>query len=289
MILLFDQAEKLRQRVQSREKTDGARIIAIASGKGGVGKSNIAVNTALALKKNNKKVLLLDADLGMANIDVLLGLTAKYNLSHVLNEECSFEEAILEGPSDLEILAGTSGVEELLNINQKQVERLMRVTSQMEIRYDIIIIDIGAGIHSSNINFISVCDEVIVVLVPEPTAIMDGYSLIKILHNHQFTGDIGLVINQLSSQQEGKVITNRMKKVINDYLNIDVDLIGLIPFDYHLRQAVKKQNALLEIYPKSKSGQALLQAANNIMKLEKSSKISNNRGGFMNRLLKLLR
>lgn len=284
---MFDQADNLRKKVRLKEK--GTRIIAVASGKGGVGKTNIAVNIGIALQKKNKKVLLLDADLGMANIDVLLGLTANYNLSHVLLGKCSLDDALVKGPAGLDVLPGTSGIEELLNINPRQVQRLMAVSSQMGVTYDIIIVDIGAGIHASNINFISVCDEVIVVLVPEPTAITDAYSLIKILYNHKFGCNIGLLINQVNSQQEGKVVAKRMKNVISHYLEIDVEIIGLIPFDNHIRQAVKKQKALLELYPKSKSGQAFLEVGSTIINIEEQGMSSKGMEGFMSRLLNLFK
>ncbi|MTI58801.1 MAG: MinD/ParA family protein [Firmicutes bacterium] len=287
---MIDQAANLRRKVDDKAGiNNGSRMIAIASGKGGVGKSNIAVNIGLALGKNNKRVLLMDADLGMANIDVLLGLTAKYNLSHVLHGECSLTDALLQGPGGLDILPGTSGVEELLNIDQRQVKRLISVSSQMGAVYDIILVDIGAGIHSSNINFISVCDEVLIVLTPEPTAIMDAYSLIKILYNHSLDCDIGLLINQVNSQQEGESVTRRMKKVIRDYLDIEVELIGLVPFDKHIRQAVKKQKALLELYPGSKSGQAFLRAGQKLIDFEKKGRSLPAKAGFVSRLLNLFK
>lgn len=283
---MFDQAASLRKRVNAREKS---RVIAVASGKGGVGKTNIAVNLGLALQKRNQRILLVDADLGTANIDVLLGLTSKYNLGHLLKGEQEPYNIIISGPAGLDILPGTSGIEEFLDISQKQVERLKFLSSQIEVSYDIILVDIGAGVHNSNINFISVCDEVIVVLVPEPTAIMDAYSLIKILYNHQYSGKIGLLINQLNSQQEGKEIIRRMRKVINEYLEIDVNTIGLIPFDNHLRQAVKKQKALLELYPGSKAGQAFLEAADNIINNKKINKNRREEEGFIGRLLNLFK
>ena len=174
---MFDQAAGLRKRVNGVRKS---RVIAIASGKGGVGKTNVAVNLGMALQRKNKKVLLVDADLGTANIDVLLGLTPKYHLGHLLNGEKELTEIIIDGPEGLDILPGTSGIEEFLDISRRQVERLRLLSFQLEYSYDIILVDISAGVHSSNINFISICDEVIVVLVPEPTAIMDAYSLVKI-------------------------------------------------------------------------------------------------------------
>lgn len=284
---MFDQAAGLRKRVNGARKS---RVIAIASGKGGVGKTNVAVNLGMALQRKNKKVLLVDADLGTANIDVLLGLTPKYHLGHLLNGEKELTEIIIDGPEGLDILPGTSGIEEFLDISRRQVERLRLLSFQLEYSYDIILVDISAGVHSSNINFISICDEVIVVLVPEPTAIMDAYSLVKILHNHQYDGKINLLINQLNSRQEGKGILERMSKVIREYLGIEAEIVGYIPFDNNLRQAVKKQKALLELYPGSRAGQAFDEVAEMLINSRTVNKVEkDNKEGFIGRLLNLFK
>lgn len=284
---MFDQAAGLRKRVNGVRKS---RVIAIASGKGGVGKTNVAVNLGMALQRKNKKVLLVDADLGTANIDVLLGLTPKYQLGHLLNGEKELTEIIIDGPEGLDILPGTSGIEEFLDISRRQVERLRLLSFQLEYSYDIILVDISAGVHSSNINFISICDEVIVVLVPEPTAIMDAYSLVKILHNHQYDGKINLLINQLNSRQEGKGILERMSKVIREYLGIEAEIVGYIPFDNNLRQAVKKQKALLELYPGSRAGQAFDEVAEMLINSRTVNKVEkDNKEGFIGRLLNLFK
>ena len=281
---MFDQAAGLRKRVNGIKNS---RVIAVASGKGGVGKTNVAVNLGLALRKRNLRVLLIDADLGTANIDVLLGLTPNFHLGHFLSGERELNEIIIDGPGGLNILPGTSGLEEFLDISRRQVERLRFLSFQLESSYDIILVDISAGVHSNNINFISTCDEVIVVLVPEPTAIMDAYSLVKILHNHQYSGKINLLINQLNSRQEGKGILERMSKVIRDYLGIQAEIVGYIPFDNHLRQAVKKQKALLDLYPGSKAGQAFDEVAEVLVNKQAENTVDrdNDKEGFINRLL----
>lgn len=253
-----DQATKLRQKVQQKE--NNTRIIAIASGKGGVGKSNITVNMGLALQEMGKRVLLLDADLGMANLDILLGLTPRYNLSHVLKGKCKFEDAVLNGPDGIDILPGTSG-DDLVNISSMEVKRLIEASSHMESNYDIIIIDIGAGIHYSVTNFIMACDEAIIVLTPEPTAIMDAYSLIKFLANQKSKSKIGLLINQTSSQKEGDNVANRMQKVIKEYLKTDIEIMGYIPYDEYVRQSVKAQTPFIISYPRSKAVDALRDVA----------------------------
>ncbi len=254
-----DQAAQLRKRVyQNETKT---RIIAIASGKGGVGKSNISVNLGIALQEIGKKVLLLDADLGMANLDILLGLTSNNNLSHVLKGKCKFEDAVLEGPGEIDILPGTTGVDDLINISSTEIRRLIEASSHMEHNYDIILLDIGAGLHYSVTNFILACQEAVIVLTPEPTAIMDAYSLIKYLSNKNYQGKIKILINQITSSKEGKDVSNRMQKVIKQYLQQEIELLGLIPFDESVRSSVKKQVPFLILYPGSEAAGSIKKIA----------------------------
>ncbi len=276
-----DQATKLRKKVQ--EKASNTRIVAVASGKGGVGKSNITVNLGLTLQGMGKRVLLLDADLGMANLDILLGLTPRYNLSHVLKGKCKFEDALLHGPDGIDILPGTSG-EDLINISSTEVKRLIEASSHMESNYDIIIIDIGAGIHYSVTNFIMACDEAMIVLTPEPTAIMDAYSLVKFLANQKYKNKVGLIINQTSSQKEGTNVANRMKKVISEYLKLDIEIMGYIPYDEDVRQSVKEQTPFIIAYPKSKAVGALKDVAAKMLDRVQSSE-SRGMKGFMYRIV----
>ncbi len=276
-----DQATKLRKKVQ--QKASNTRIVAVASGKGGVGKSNITVNLGLTLQGMGKRVLLLDADLGMANLDILLGLTPRYNLSHVLNGKCKFEDALLHGPDGIDILPGTSG-EDLINISSTEVKRLIEASSHMESNYDIIIIDIGAGIHYSVTNFIMACDEAMIVLTPEPTAIMDAYSLVKFLANQKYKNKVGLIINQTSSPKEGNDVANRMQKVITEYLKLDIDIMGYIPYDEDVRQSVKEQTPFIIAYPKSKAVGALKDVAAKMLDRVQSSE-SRGMKGFMYRIV----
>lgn len=282
-----DQATLLRKKVKKVDTPKAetkTKIITIASGKGGVGKSNITLNIGLALQQVGKKVLLLDADLGMANLDILLGITPMYNLNHILQGKCSFVQALQRGPSGLDILAGTSAGEDLINISPEEIDRLMTASAQIESNYDIIIIDVGAGVNISIINFILACDEAIIVLTPEPTAIMDAYSLIKYLSNYRFKREIGILVNRVSSIQEGKEVAHRMQTVIKDFLEVDIEIKGFIPEDSYVREAVKKQSALLSLYPKSKAGQALKEIASKLIKEETASKTSG-MDNFMKRVL----
>jgi len=203
----------------------------------------------------------------MANIDILLGLTPRYNLSHVLKGQCKFENALLKGPGGIDILPGTSGVEDLINISSVEVKRLIEASSQMEDNYDIILIDIGAGIHYTVTNFIRACDEALIVLTPEPTAIMDAYSLIKYLATHNFRNQINLIINQTNSLKEGNDIASRMKKVIKEYLQMDIEILGFIPYDAYVRQSVKEQVPFILNYPNSKAVDALRGVADRMLNI----------------------
>lgn len=260
------------------------RIIAIGSGKGGVGKTNITVNLGLALQKLGKRVLVMDVDLGMANVDILLGLTPSYNLNHILKGKCNFEEALLEGPEGLHILPGTSGMEDLVNISSREVSRLLEASSRMEENYDLILLDIGAGLHRSIINFLLASDEVLIVLTPEPTAIMDAYSLIKILSSRNYEKEVGIIINQVSSREEAKKIGRRMDRVINQYLDLELDLEVSVPFDSHVQKCVRRQSPVIVDYPDSEAGVAIHDLACELIDRKKEKK-SRGMKGFMYRVL----
>ncbi len=247
----MNNAENNTQKDENDPRTNSTRIIAVASGKGGVGKTNLTVNLAYALKEMGKDVLIMDADIGMANIDILMGLTSTYSLKHVMEGKCSIDEAIIEGSAGISILAGISGEEDFVNINMDQVQKLFSASSHLQENYDIIIIDIGAGAHQDVLNFIMSADEALIVLTPEPTAIMDAYSLIKILSTHDFIDDIGLIVNMVDSTKEGNDVINRMKKVIKEYLGISVELTSIIPYDKKVVKAVKKQQSVFELFPQS--------------------------------------
>src|SRR5690554_4665819 len=258
-----DQAASLRKKV--REKTNNNRIIAVASGKGGVGKTNIAINLGLALQQKGQQVLVLDADLGMANLDILLGLTPRYNLEHILKGKCKFEEAVLAGPGGIDILPGTSGIEELVHISSVETKRLIEASALMERDYDLVIIDIGAGVHYTVTNFIRACDEALIILTPEPTAIMDAYSLIKYLSIHNFKNRVSIIINQTNSSREGDDTARRMQKVIKEYLNLNIEILGYIPYDNYVRQSVKAQVPLVLNYPNSRAVTALNKIADKML------------------------
>ncbi|MBM7555359.1 MinD/ParA family protein [Halanaerobacter jeridensis] len=260
-----DQAENLRKMIQQKKnnsdsssrvesaqnKVDSARIYTVTSGKGGVGKSNFTANLALALQEQGEKVILFDADLGMANLDVILGVTPNYNLNHVISGKKTLPEIILEGPNGISLIPGGSGVEELANLSRYQLNNLIDSWSELEEEYDIILIDTGAGLSNIVINFILAADETLVISTSEPTSITDAYGVVKVLSNHNQNLDIKLVINQ-ASDKEGTKIANRLTKTAQEFLDLNVDLLGVLPEDRSVIKAVKKRKPFLIEYPKSK-------------------------------------
>lgn len=267
----------------AQKKQTRTRIISIASGKGGVGKSNIIINLGLALEELGERVLLLDVDLGMANIGVLLGLNPVYDLSDFFQDRCGLEEVVVPGPGGIDILPGISGVQELVNIGSRNIYKLLDASSGLEEKYDFILLDIGAGGNKSVVNFILAADETIIVLTPEPTAIMDAYSLLKILDKYNFSNQLGLIVNMVSSIFEGRRVSDRMSEVIEEYLKFNVKVLGYIPYDQSVKESVRQQNAFLTLYPDSKAGESIINIAQNIFE---NRKMSDSRGmkGFIYRM-----
>ena len=282
-----DQASKLRNLVNSKTEVDSdnkSRIITVASGKGGVGKSNFAVNVGLAFQQTGERVLLIDGDLGMANLDILLGVTPQYNLTHVLKGQCKFQEAILEGPENLNLMPGISGIGDFINTDQEKIIKLLDISSHLEEKYDIILIDVGAGIHHSVINFIMAADEAVIVLTPEPPAIMDAYSLIKIMSKNNFNKKLGLLINKVDSEKESLKIFERMSEVIKSYLKIDITYLGYLPYDEHIKKSVKRQQPFISLYPNSQVSKHLQDIAKELLNKSKQDTPSGAKG-FMYRVI----
>ncbi|WP_366922977.1 MinD/ParA family protein [Metallumcola ferriviriculae] len=258
-----DQAYNLRKLASSKiikkraEKTNvtnsGFRVIAVTSGKGGVGKTNVVVNTAISLAKTGKKVVIFDADLGLANIDVLMGLIPKHTLYEVVRGEKELEEVVLTGPHDIRIIPGGSGIQELADLDYYQRERLITGLRSFAVDTDYLIIDTGAGISRNVLSFVSAADKVLVVLNPEPTAITDAYGVIKILSKYGLHQEVELIINRASGASEADFTTERIKKVASEFLKIKVKQLGYIAEDPAVGKAVRKQQPFITLYPHAKA------------------------------------
>lgn len=227
------------------------RVIAITSGKGGVGKTNIVANLGLALSRLGKKVIILDADLGLGNLDVLLGLAPKYNLSHVISGEKSMREIILKGPGDLEILPASSGIQELTQLSEQQKIQILTKLDLLIDSVDVLLIDTAAGISTNVLDFNATAQEILVVVSPEPTSLTDAYALMKVLSVKYAEKHCKLLVNQAASDQEGREIFRQLNMVAERFLDISVEYLGCILFDEKVTKSIRRQKIVLELYPDS--------------------------------------
>ncbi|ADG82373.1 Cobyrinic acid ac-diamide synthase [Thermincola ferriacetica] len=272
-----DQAEKLRilartikNQVESEIKGNGkkTRIIAVTSGKGGVGKTNFTINFALSLMAYGQKVIVLDADLGLANIDVILGISPKYNLYHVLKGEKTIQEIIVPGPQGLQIIAGGSGIQELANLRRWQVEQFIAKLGELEGLADILIIDTAAGLSRNVMSFVLAADEVIVITTPEPTAITDAYGLVKVMTTKKKNGVIHLVVNKVENAREADVTATKLSIVAEKFLKLNIGSLGFILDDPSVSKAVKSQEPFVLKYPKSPATACVQKLAAQLMEQE---------------------
>lgn len=255
---MANQAAKLKEIVNEKNReailkgmNSNARTIAVASGKGGVGKSTFTANFAYHLSKIGKKVLVIDSDIGMANLDILLGVQPSYDLGHLLRGECSLEDALVEGPAGIKLLSGITGDDSFINVQNKTVHKLMNIGAELEKDFDFVLIDLGAGASQNIISTILAAEELIMILTTEPTSIMDSYSLIKILSNHDYKRSVNILINQSEKKSQADKISKRMKKTVARYLELELDVLGIIAYDRNMSKAVHKQELFCEIYKNS--------------------------------------
>jgi len=232
------------------------RVIAVASGKGGVGKTNVSVNLGLAMVAEGKKVMLMDADLGLANIDIMLGLHPEYNLSHVINGERTLEEVIVDGPKGLQIIPASSGTQNMAELTPAEHAGVIQAFSEVGHDLDVLIIDTAAGITDSVISFTRAAQEVVIVVCDEPTSITDAYALIKLLNRDYGIQRFRVLSNMAHSMQEGRELFNKMVKVTDRFLDVTLDFMGTVPYDEYLRKALQKQKAVIDAYPRCKAAMA---------------------------------
>ncbi len=249
---LTDQAAGLR-RINSRRPV---QVIAVTSGKGGAGKTNVAVNMAVAMAGDGKKVMVMDADLGLANVDIMFGLHPKFNLSHVISGERTLEEIIVTGPAGVQIVPASSGTQNMAELTPMQHAGVIQAFSEIGQDLDVLIIDTAAGINDSVVSFIRAAQEVIVVVCDEPASITDAYAVIKLLNRDYGIPRFRVVSNMAQSMQEGRELFNKMVRVTDKYLDVILDFMGTVPYDEYLKKALQKQKAVVEAYPRSKSAMA---------------------------------
>lgn len=248
-----DQAAGLRRMVEPNP----IQTIAITGGKGGVGKTNVSINLAVALADIGKRVLVLDADLGLANVDVVLGLHPEYDLSHVLRGERTLEEVIITGPSGIQVVPAASGLRHMAELSEAEHAGLIRAFSDLGNDLDVLIVDTAAGISDTVISFSRAVQELIVVVCDEPASITDAYALIKLLNREYGINRFRILANMTRSVQEGRDLYTKLCRVTDHYLDVILSYTGNIPFDESMRKAVKSQKPVVHAYPRSPSAQIL--------------------------------
>ncbi|MDC0760696.1 MinD/ParA family protein [Brevibacillus sp. AG] len=252
-----DQAEQLRERMLQNKKTRPTRLVTVTSGKGGVGKSNFSLNFGLGLIEKGHKAVLFDLDLGLANLDVLMGITPKKHLFHLLEPDTTVWDIIEHGPGGLEFIAGGSGFTQIMQLDDHKLDRLFSHLDPLQGYADTIIFDTGAGFSKESMRFMLSSDEVILVTTPEPPAITDAYAVIKMLHARNPAVSIRLVINRASSEREGKMTADKLAMVSKRFLNLDIQSLGYVSDDPYVSKAVKLQRPFLLTYPQSQAARSI--------------------------------
>jgi len=241
-----------------------ARVIAITSGKGGVGKTSIVANLGYAFTKLGKKVLILDADLGLGNLDVLLGLAPKYNLSHVIMEEKSIEDILIEGPGNMKILPASSGIQELTHLTRKQKINILTQLDQLIDSVDVLFIDTAAGISSNVMDFNATAQEIVVVVSPEPTSITDAYALMKVLSLKYSEKVCKLLVNRTTRAEEGREVFRQLHLVTDRFLDINIEYLGCIFNDEKVTRGIKNQKIVSELFPDTEASRCFRALARKI-------------------------
>ncbi|WP_455367054.1 MinD/ParA family protein, partial [Kaarinaea lacus] len=252
----FNQTHTVR-----RAKNTPVRVIAVTSGKGGVGKTSVSVNLGVSLASMGKDVLLMDADLGLANVDVMLGLRPRFNLSHVVSGERPLDEVVVDGPEGLKIVPASSGIHSMASLEPAEHAGVIRAFSELNFPLDVLLIDTAAGISDSVIAYTKAAQEVIVVLCDEPASITDAYALIKLLSRDYGLHRFRVITNMVSSIQNGKELYRKILQVTDRYLDVALDFMGVIPNDEYLRKAVQRQKSVIDAFPRCKSSLAFKKLA----------------------------
>jgi flagellar biosynthesis protein FlhG len=289
-----DQAETLRalnaqKHDEKRQNHSDAftRVYSITSGKGGVGKTAVTANTAVTLAKMGKSVLILDADLGLANIDVVFGLAPQYNLNHFFSGEHDLEDIMVEGPYGIKILPAGSGIQNFTRLDGHSKMRLLDGLDSMQHDFDYVLIDTEAGISENVTYFNTAAQEILVVTTPEPTAITDAYALMKLLSTQFHEKHFNLIVNQTGSDEEALDVYRKLTMVSNRYLDISIDYLGSIPADRQMVEAIRKQKVFVDMYPASSVADAFCTLAKRLSLGNSASQPKGNLQFFWKKLLNL--
>lgn len=277
-----DQAKSLRFMMDKGSEAE-MKVVTVTSGKGGVGKSSFALNFAIALARRGKKVLIVDMDFGLANIDVMLGVTTKYDLLSVVRDHRDIRDVIQVGLQGIRFISGGSGMYELIKLNTPQLTRIMNNLFRLNDIADTIIFDTGAGINDNIIRLVCASHETILVATPEPTAVMDAYAMVKIVSRQEVTPKIRLVINKAENEREAHAAMSGFIRIAEKYTHMQIDELGYILRDDNMVKAVKQQVPLLVSYPRCAAAYNIEQLTNKYLKMPEQMKLGFS--GFMERLL----
>ncbi len=274
----MDQAEKLRSIIKANQiNRPLARVIAVTSGKGGVGKSNTAINLAIQFRRMEKRVVILDADFGLANIEIMFGAVPKYNLYDLIYQGKSIKDIITWGPMDVGFISGGSGIAGMSNLNREYLNYIIQNLSELDTLTDIIIVDTGAGISDAVLEFLVSSGEILLVTTPEPTSITDSYSLLKALNRHsRFKMDstqVKVLANRVDNEEEGTDLFLKLNAVVTKYLKIPITYLGSVPRDEQLSKAVMQQSPISMQNPNAKSAKAFEEIAMKLMDKEVSKSV----------------
>ncbi|WP_196594666.1 MinD/ParA family protein [Pectinatus sottacetonis] len=291
---MIDQASKLRKMIEHKKiygsshihdkSSYSPRIIAVTSGKGGVGKTNFTVNLAIALSRLGKKVLIIDADLGLANVEVIMGCLSPYTMMDLLNGNISLEEIILKGPAGIQYISGGSGLEQLSDLSIEDRSLLIHRLYACEEVADIILVDTGAGVGRNVLDFLIAANEIILLTTPEPTALTDAYAVIKAYMARSTVPNIKLVINKIYDKDEGDEVSLKLRMTAEKFLKVTIKNLGMVYDDHNMVNAIKKQIPLLLSYPDTIASKCISQIANSILH-GGNIKIKRNWHDFLHRLI----
>lgn len=289
---MSDQAQGLRKLAAKRSHVNqvrvslpGTRIIAVTSGKGGVGKTNLTVNLSLALAKLGKRILLFDADLGLSNVDVIMGTTPRYTLTHILRGQKDLKDIVFTCRG-IKIIAGGSGSRELCDLQEWQLQRFLEEIEQLQGISDLVMIDTGAGISRQVLGFVLAATDVIVVTTPEPTAITDAYALLKVIASNNNNTVVRLVVNRVINGEEARQVTDKLCATADRFLNIKVQKFGYIVEDPLISQAVRNQEPFISAHPKSPAALCVERLAERLLMHEEKTALDDIKG-FFQRMFRL--
>lgn len=289
-----DQAHNLRELIGSFKQSNnkimnmskkakvGARVLAVTSGKGGVGKTNFTINLGIALSNQNKKVTIIDADLGLGNVDVVFGMIPKFTLANVIKREVSILDIIVKGPNGINIISGGSGIIEMVDLAREEIDNLISNFYLLDEISDYILIDTGAGINNSVVSFTEAANEIIVIVTPEPTSITDAYALLKNIKRNNKS--LKLIVNRIESTKEGHEVFNKINSATKRFLGFEIENLGFIYEDSTVKKSVKEQKPFMLKYPNTLASQGIDMVAYNLINNKREIKNISNFKLFLNNL-----